>query len=113
MDDAAGLLAGLPIAQIKLRLMDDEIVFTGDHVKKGCLDAAQDASNKISIDGEIWHRAGDAGRIDAQGRLWLLGRQSARIGTLYPFAVETTAMSWPGVRRAALVDAGGSAVLAI
>lgn len=113
METGAGLLAGMPIAHIKLRLIDDEIVVTGDHVNKGYLDSSQDVSNKLAIDGEIWHRTGDAGRLDAQGRLWLLGRHAARIGTLYPFPVETAAMSWQGVRRAALVDAGGRAVLVI
>lgn len=113
MEGGAGLLAGTPIPQIGLRLDGDEIIVTGDHVNKGYLDSSQDAANKLTIGGEIWHRTGDAGRLDAQGRLWLLGRHDARVGTLYPFQVEVAAMSWLGVRRAALVPFEDRAVLAI
>lgn len=113
MRNGGGLLTGRPIPEIKVRLIDDEIVVTGAHVNKGYLDPAQDAANKPRIDGAVWHRTGDAGRIDDQGRLWLLGRHEARIGTLYPFAVEVAASGWPGVRQAALTAINGRAVLAI
>jgi len=113
MENGAGLLAGSPIEQIELRLEDDEILVAGDHVNKGYLDSRQNASNKRLVDGTIWHRTGDAGRLDEMGRLWLLGRQEARVGELYPFPVEVAAMSWPGVRRAALVSINERALLAI
>ena len=41
--------------------------------------------------------------MDEHGRLWLLGRREAASGGLFPFAVETAALSWPGVRQAALL----------
>jgi hypothetical protein len=72
-----------------------------------------DAANKVLLDGEIWHRTGDAGRRNDSGRLWLLGRKEAEAGALYPFQVEVAARFWPGVHRAALVPAGAGAGLAI
>ena len=113
MRSGGGLLAGRPVAAVKLRIVDDEIVVTGDHVNKGYLDGAGDAENKLRIDGEIWHRTGDAGSIDDEGLLWLRGRLSAAAGKLYPFDVEIAARSWPGVRRAALVPGTAPPVLAI
>ena len=113
MRAGGGLLAGTPIPQIELDIRDDEIVVTGEHVNKGYLDPAHDASNKVTRDGRTWHRTGDAGRLDEAGRLWLRGRIDARIGALYPFEIEVTARGWPGVRRAALAPVGGNAVLAI
>jgi acyl-CoA synthetase (AMP-forming)/AMP-acid ligase II len=69
------------------------------------------------VAGAGWHRTGDAGRLDARGRLWLLGRCSARIvdarGVVYPLSVEAGAQSHPSVRRAALVPHRGRRVLAV
>lgn len=113
MRTGAGLLAGPPVPAVRLTIRDDEILVAGDHVNKGYLDPARNASTKIAIDGEIWHRTGDAGRLDAQGRLWLLGRVDGRAAGKFPFAVECAALGWPGVRRAALVEKDGRALLAI
>lgn len=114
MIGGAGLLAGhvAPIAQV--RIIEDEILVAGDHVVQGYLDPAQDSSTKVRDEaGTIWHRTGDAGRFDAQGRLWLLGRWDGRCGGLWPFPVETAARRWPGVHRAALVGLDRGPVLAI
>lgn len=113
MRAGGGLLAGHPIAAVRLRLSEDEILVTGDHVNKSYLDGIGDAANKVAIEGEIWHRTGDAGRIDEAGRLWLLGRKEAKLGGLFPFGVEVAARFWPEVRRAALVPKDGVAFLAI
>ena len=113
MREGGGLLAGRPIPEIALAILDDEIVVTGDHVNKGYLDSADDASNKLRRDGAIWHRTGDAGAIDDKGRLWLLGRHGSRAGGLYPFTVEVAVQSWPGVRLAALVPGSDPPLLAI
>jgi olefin beta-lactone synthetase len=109
----AGLLVGKPVADIDVRLVDDEILVAGDHVNKGYLDPRDDRSTKLIIDGAIWHRTGDAGRFDDQGRLWLLGRIAGKTNGLFPFCVETASRRWPGVRRSALVDLDGRACLAI
>jgi Acyl-CoA synthetases (AMP-forming)/AMP-acid ligases II len=135
MRAGGGLLAGKPIPEIRLRIVADqwggpltdgrglpcgeagEIIVTGEHVLKGYLHGEGDEETKVRLDGEIWHRTGDAGYLDASGRLWLLGRCAARVkdasGVLYPFAVECVAMSFPSVRRAAFVSHRERRVLVI
>ena len=107
MDRGEGLLVGHPVPGLDLRLQDGEILVAGDHVNTGYLDPAHDADNKLREDGRIWHRTGDAGRIDDAGRLWLQGRAGAQVRTrtanLHPFAVEVAARTWPGVRQVALM----------
>ncbi len=127
MRSGSGLLAGSPISEISLRIIPDqwgkpvadftaqssgcigEILVTGGHVLKGYLGGKGDAETKLVREGETWHRTGDAGYLDAAGRLWLVGRCAARIsdefGTLYPFVVECVAMTFPFVHRAAFIRA--------
>lgn len=94
-----------------------EIAVSGHHVLQGYLGGVGDAETKLRVAGTTWHRTGDAGRWDASGRLWLLGRVSARIadsrGEAFPFAVEAAALELPGVRRAALLAQAGSRILAV
>ncbi len=113
MREGQGLIAGAPVPQVRLRLIDDEITVTGEHVNTSYMDASRNAGTKLTLDGQIWHRTGDAGRLDAQGRLWLLGRLDGRVGGLSPFCVETAARFWPGLERSALANVGGEAVLAV
>jgi acyl-CoA synthetase (AMP-forming)/AMP-acid ligase II len=86
-------------------------------VLPGYLHGTGDSGTKFEGSGVRWHRTGDLGRLDPQGRLWLLGRASARIqdarGILYPFAVECAAQQIPGVRRAAVLRLRNQRVLAI
>lgn len=71
---------------------EGEIIVSGEHVLKGYLNGEGDKENKININGKIWHRTGDAGYFDQEGKLWLLGRYSQRIvskeNVFYPFAIE-------------------------
>ncbi|MGO9392974.1 AMP-binding protein [Rhodoblastus sp.] len=115
MDSGKGILAGYPAARTRVRIVDDEIRVAGPHVNEGYLDPAQNASTKeIDEDGVIWHRTGDAGRIDIEGRLWLLGRIDGRVGDLFPFGVEAAARLWPGVRQVALCSGrDGAPILAL
>lgn len=111
MAGGAGLLAGKPIPEIEVDIRDHEVFVAGPHVNQGYLDPGDDKSTKSISGGKLWHRTGDAARIDDQGRLWLLGRREAASGALFPFAVETAALSWPGVKQAALLaasDRGGA-----
>lgn len=143
MRDGGGLLAGLPVPEIALRVLgepwdpapigalssadfarrcaDDgtpgEIVVNGGHVLTGYLGGRGDGDTKFTVDGRVWHRTGDAGYLDAGGRLWLLGRCSARVddgdGVLYPFSVECGAVHCAGVARAAFTSDGGRRLLLV
>ncbi|MEP3276204.1 MAG: AMP-binding protein [Stappiaceae bacterium] len=113
MKTGSGLLAGKPVPEVDLKIIEEEILVTGDHVNKGYLDGRGDSENKVSINGRIWHKTGDAGRIDAQGQLWLRGRHTAKAGTFYPFELEAAARFWPGVTNVALVPKTDPPVLAV
>lgn len=96
-----GLPAGRPVDEIQLQIIEDEILVTGDHVLKGYLDSRGDSENKVSIDGRIWHRTGDAGRLDDEGNLWLLGRHSQKWNNFYPLQIEAAIhLAHPGNRCA-------------
>jgi acyl-CoA synthetase (AMP-forming)/AMP-acid ligase II len=142
MHAGKGLLAGVPISQITLRILragwgrpvgpfdaeafaknclgpeqPGEIVVSGGHVLPGYLHGQGDEETKFRVDGVVWHRTGDAGYLDGSGRVWLLGRCAARIedrhGVVYPFAAETAAYQDARVRRAALVARQGRRLLAV
>ena len=117
MATGGGLLAGKPVPDIRIRIVDEEIQIAGPHVNDGYLSPADDRSTKLREGDTIWHRTGDAGWLDDEGRLWLLGRLSA-VATknghrIHPFPVEVAAQSWPGVTRAALWSGDDRLVLVI
>lgn len=136
MVQGGGLLVGRPIPEIKLRILREtgapsppgepeeaapgqpgEIVVAGPHVVPGYLGGEGDGETKLAMAERTWHRTGDAGRIDGQGRLWLLGRCSARIedcrGILYPYAVEAGLSCHPGIARSAFLSHGGKRLLVL
>lgn len=112
-----GLFAGHPVDAVQLRIVEGEIQVAGDHVNTGYLDPARDAETKVREGDTIWHRTGDAGRLDEDGQLWLLGRVGDEVetdkGIQYPFAVETALRMWPGVKRGALLELDEKPILAI
>jgi acyl-CoA synthetase (AMP-forming)/AMP-acid ligase II len=61
-------------------------------------------------DGSVWHRMGDTGYRDDQGRIWFCGRKSHRVetrgGTLFTIPVEGVFNAHPEVLRTALVGVG-------
>ncbi|MDI1250350.1 MAG: fatty acid CoA ligase family protein [Lacunisphaera sp.] len=63
-----------------------------------------------SPSGAVWHRLGDLGYLDAQGRLWFCGRKAERVethdGPLYTEQVEPIFNAHPGVARSALIGTG-------
>ncbi|PFX03679.1 Long-chain-fatty-acid--CoA ligase [Nocardia farcinica] len=88
-----------------------EIVVSGAHVSTGYhWPAEADRVGKIADDGRVWHRTGDLGRLDEQGRIWFCGRKSQRVrtaaGTLCTVQVEQVFNAVPGVARTALVGVG-------
>lgn len=112
-----GLLVGYPVPNIKLRIRDNEIQVAGAHVNERYLDPNHSKENKITDGDVIWHRTGDAGILDENGRLWLWGRIGSEVkvasGVLFPFAIEVAAQQWPGVDRSALVTTKGSPILCV
>lgn len=66
--------------------------------------------SKIPDGYTIWHRIGDVGYLDAQGRFWYCGRKSHRVetaqATLYTECCEAVFNELPGVKRTALVGVG-------
>ncbi len=129
-----GLCSGIPVEEIRLRIISDqwgtpldeagpvvqpgqagEIIVSGEHVLTGYLDGLGDYETKIHADGSVWHRTGDAGWMDGEGRVWLLGRCSEKLPPFpagdglpdsamsYPFAIECALREqFPGIRMAAL-----------
>lgn len=68
------------------------------------------AAKMTDRQGRIWHRMGDLGWQDEQGRLWFCGRKSERVqtanGELYTECVEGPVNAVDGVYRSALVGLG-------
>ncbi len=142
MSEGRGLLAGVPTPELEVRILREqwgkalgpysaqafaedyqptsvpgEIVVSGEHVLPGYVHGRGDEETKFRVGGTIWHRTGDLGYFDTQGRLWLLGRCTAQIkdgrGTLYPFTVECAVSSNPAIKRAAVASVHGRRVLAL
>ncbi len=97
----------LPAGQI------GEIIVRGPtvtHVYDALPDATAAAKITDSATGAIWHRLGDAGYLDADGRLWFCGRKAERVettdGPLYTEQVEPIFNTHPDVRRSALIGLG-------
>lgn len=114
MQNGKGIIAGPPVAAAKVRIFDNEIQVSGNHVVKGYLDPKHDVETKIrDEDGVLWHKTGDAGYFDEMGRLRLLGRLKDVVGDVFPFPIEAAARKWQGVRRAALIYIDNQAILVI
>ncbi len=126
-----GTCVGKPVAGIKVRIIEisdepipqwreelekpqgetGEIVVQGPWVtrlyfnREGATRLA-----KIQEGDGFWHRMGDIGSIDAEGRLWFAGRKSHRVTleheTLFTIPSEAVFNRHPEVRRSALVGIG-------
>jgi acyl-CoA synthetase (AMP-forming)/AMP-acid ligase II len=111
----------LPVGEI------GEVVVRSPHVSEGYhRQPRADEENKIAADptdaagaadatdgtgAGSWHRVGDTGYLDGDGRLWLCGRRSHRVvtdeGVAYPLCCEPVYNAHPAVRRSALVGLDG------
>ena len=87
-----------------------EILVSGTHVLHGYVDNPQ-ANRESKIprsNGSVWHKTGDAGFFDKQGRLWLVGRIKDALNieneAIYTFAAEKELDSLPNVTRSALIQ---------
>ncbi len=134
----AGLCAGIPVPGIRLRVIRThegpielgaegwaewelpwgeagEVVVAGDHVLGEYLDAPDETRRHKIRDGDtVWHRTGDGGRVDADGRLWLLGRVASmvrRAGEVHwSLPAELRALEHPRVRHAAYLGVPDAAL---
>ncbi|MEM6901610.1 MAG: AMP-binding protein [Pseudomonadota bacterium] len=137
-----GVLVGRPIPEVQVAILPDdygmpmgpfsqsefrayqldvgevgEVLVSADHMVTNYVNGRAESETKVFVDGRIWHRTGDAGSLDPQGRLWLFGRCLARmedeLGTTYPLAVEAAARCQLGLRKLACVDHDGRSLLVI
>jgi acyl-coenzyme A synthetase/AMP-(fatty) acid ligase len=125
-----GICVGKPLKDIELkiiRITDDpishlrdtvqlgideigEIIVTGPNVTRQYYrndEANRKAKTEDDIPGRIWHRTGDLGRLDGEGRLWYCGRKSQRVlsggRTYFTIPCESVYNRHPAVLRSALV----------
>ncbi len=127
--EGAGVCVGTPVPSIALRIIaiDDapleswsevrelprgeigEITVSGPQATLGYYNRPRaTALAKIrDPEGGLWHRMGDLGYLDAEGRLWYCGRKADRVrtaaGTLHTVPCEGIFDTHPRVRRTALV----------
>lgn len=100
--EADALKDELPVGEV------GEIVVTGPSVTKR-YDRLPEATRLSKVlDGErIWHRIGDLGYFDGDGRLWFCGRKVERVvaksGTFYTDCCEGVVNVHPKVFRSALI----------
>ena len=132
MKNGAGTCVGAAAPGIEIRLItitDEPISEWSDDLRRGlgemgevCVRGAvttevyaedEEPTLRAKIrdqDGSIWHRMGDIGRFDSEGRLWFLGRKSHRLqteaGLRMPVPVENIFNQHPRVYRTALVGIG-------
>ncbi|ROS51314.1 alpha/beta fold hydrolase [Frigoribacterium sp. PhB24] len=128
--DAGGVCVGLPGATTTVRIapLDDagrassaftddagvtgEIVVSAPHVEDHYdrLWLTHRTSRLGSTAETRWHRTGDVGHLDAQGRLWVEGRLphviTTATGVLTPVASEQAVEARAGIARAAVVGVG-------
>ncbi len=127
-----GVCVGRPVPGIELKIIkisDDpiphwdkdlpqssfevgEIVVRGPWVTRKYYNAPNNANQlaKIADGDDFWHRMGDLGWLDEQGRLWFCGRKGQRVitktETLYTLPTEAIFNIHPKVKRTALVGVG-------
>jgi len=93
-----------------------EVVVGAEHVKDHYDQLWLTQADSVAVtapagaDARRWHRTGDVGHLDEQGRVWIEGRLAHVVVTatevVTPVGVEQRAESVPGIARAALVGVG-------
>ncbi|GFN26852.1 long-chain-fatty-acid--CoA ligase [Achromobacter denitrificans] len=113
-----GACLGWPAPGVQLRInAQDEIELRSRHMYIGHVD--EGGFHPPDADG--WHRTGDLGRIDPQGRLWLLGRMADVIKSggykIYPDEIEGALAGMPGCGEICVValpsDYWGEVIVAV
>jgi acyl-CoA synthetase (AMP-forming)/AMP-acid ligase II len=134
-DRGAGICVGRPVAGMRVKIIgisdepipvwsDDlivpfgqigEIVVQGPVVSRAYFHRPDETklakiADPATGEGAFWHRMGDLGYRDAQGRIWFCGRKSQRVitaeGTLFTIPCEAVFNTHASVNRTALVGVG-------
>lgn len=136
--DGAGTCVGRALPGIDIRIMEisdepqavlrqerllqpgeiGEIIVRGGVVTRAYHNNPEETSLAKMADGDtFWHRMGDVGYLDEQGRLWFCGRRAHRLetaqGRMFTVPCEAIVNEHPRVFRSALVgvrDGGGETV---
>lgn len=107
--DAGGAAVGAPAQDPGVL---GEILVSAPHLKDGYhrLHLTDLAAAREVPDSGRWHRTGDIGHLDGEGRLWIEGRLAHVVttpaGPLGPVGPEQEVERAAGVRRAAVVGVG-------
>ncbi|WP_424465684.1 alpha/beta fold hydrolase [Pseudoclavibacter helvolus] len=107
--DAAGAATGAPSEDPGVL---GEILISAPHLKERYdrLAMTDRAAARDLPSNDRWHRTGDVGHLDADGRLWVEGRLPhvfvTADGPLAPVGTEQDLETLPWVRRAAVVGVG-------
>lgn len=119
VDERGNVSCGPALPGVEIRVEDGsadepgEILVRGGTVFAGYLDAPEETA-EVLRDG--WLHTGDAGYLDGEGRLFVLGRRRAMIkragAVVAPRELEEAAHRVPGVRLAAAVGSPGAGLAA-
>jgi olefin beta-lactone synthetase len=143
MQSGKGLLIGYPAPDINLKILPNqwgapiapyenlaqfeatclpcaepgEIVIRGDRFVTRTLNELGEEPMQFWVGEEQWYRTGDAGYLDSQGRLWLLGPCQDciqdKFGIIYPLTVECAIDYYPEVQRIAFFSYGYQRTLVV
>ena len=120
IDVEDGPIAELADARVLPAGSIGEVLARGPHISDRYYESPDDdRDNKIPDDEGRWHRLGDMGWLDADGRLWVCGRRSHRVvtpsRTYLPLCCEPVFNSHPDVARSALTGPrlGADAVMPV
>ena len=129
-DEGKGVCVGKPVPSVDVRIIrildgpvdewSDDILADEHAVGEICVKAPQATASYFQLeqatslakikDGQdgFWHRMGDLGYLDQEGRLWFCGRKSQRVqnkhGLFFTICCEGVFNTHPKVARTAVVD---------
>ncbi len=115
-DPAGGVCVGMPVEGASVQIAaGQEILVSAPWVSEGYLDLWDVQHQARVVDGNVvWHRSGDVGHLDDDGRLWVEGRTVHVIhseqGPISPVPVERVVERALGLARSAAVGVGPTGV---
>lgn len=107
---------GRPIARMKVKIEDEEILAKGDCVMLGYYKNPEATAEAITEDG--WFHTGDLGHLDEDGYLYITGRRKNLIilpngKNIYPEELESIMMTIEGVKDVMVYERNGKICAAI